>query len=469
MSNNKVLGLFALITLVIGSMIGAGIFNSPADLGSVANPGAIFIGWAITGFGVFSLAMVFYFLTMKKPELEGGIYTYAREQFGEFIGFNAAWGYWWAALLANIAFFAVIMKILSGYFPILETNKIYAFIFSSIILWIYHFLIISGIKTAGITNAVLTILKLIPLFIVAIFSLFAFKPDLVKEFFFSTTLASTGEYSSIWHQINNSFGTMLWSFVGIEGAVVLSNKAKSKKDIGKATIIGFLITLFVYVSVSTLTMGIVPVKELVSSTSPLGTVLKELIGPFGKYLLDFGFLISVFGALLSWLLLTSEIPFIASKTDNVFTKNFSKQNEHATPIFSLTITNILTQIFLLFLMSKTLQGVYNTIFYISTTTLLLPYLTSSIFGANVAFKEKSGIFKFFSIVAIIYTIWVIYAVGIVYVLTAIVIYATGIFIYPKAKKERNLNLTKNEKLSYFIMDSIAVIVIIMVIFGKLSV
>ncbi|KLO24116.1 basic amino acid/polyamine antiporter [Marinitoga sp. 1155] len=469
MGTNKVLGLFALTMIVIGSMIGAGIFNSPADLGSVANPGAILIGWLITGFGVFSLAMVFQFLSYKKPELEGGIYSYAKEQFGEFVGFNSAWGYWWSALLGNIAFFAVIMKILSGYFPILEENKLIALIFSSIILWVYHFLIVSGIRTAGVTNAILTILKLIPLFLVAILSIFAFNPDLVKDIFFSTKLAATGETSSIFSQINNSFGTMLWAFIGIEGAVVLSNKAKSQKDVGKATVIGFLITLVIYISVSVFTMGVVPPAELVNSTSPLGTVLSKIMGKTGQYILDFGFLFSVFGALLSWLLLTAEIPYIASVKDNVFPKRFAEQNEHATPVFSLTITNIITQIFLLSLLSDTLQNVYNTIFYIATTTILLPYLFSAIFGVKVASEEQSGLYKFFGWIAVIYTAWVIYAVGWIYIITALVIYSFGIFAYPIAKREKGESLTGTQKIIYSIMWIISIVVIILVVTGKLTV
>ncbi|AEX86063.1 transporter, basic amino acid/polyamine antiporter (APA) family [Marinitoga piezophila KA3] len=469
MSNNKVLGLFALTMLVIGSMIGAGIFNSPADLGSVANPGAILIGWLITGFGVFSLAMVFQFLSYKRPELEGGIYSYAREQFGEFIGFNSAWGYWWSALLGNIAFFAVIMKILSGYFPILEQNKIIALVFSSIILWVYHFLIVSGIRTAGTTNAILTVLKLIPLFLVAIVSIFAFNPDLVKDIFFSTKIAATGETASIFKQVNDSFGTMLWAFIGIEGAVVLSNKAKSQKDVGKATIIGFIITLIVYISVSVFTMGVVPPGELVNSTSPLGTVLSKVMGKPGQYILDFGFLFSVFGALLSWLLLTAEIPYIAAVKDNVFPKKFAQQNENATPVFSLTITNIITQIFLLSLLSDTLQNVYNTIFYIATTTILLPYFFSAVFGVKVAKEENSGLYKFFAWVAVIYTAWVIYAVGWIYIITALVIYSFGIFAYPIAKKERGEGLTGGQKLTYGVMWVISIVVIFLVATGKLSV
>src|SRR4030042_4963235 len=172
--NLKVLGIFPLLAVVIGSMVGSGIFNSPADLGNRANPGWIVIAWGITGFGFFALVRVFQYLADKRPDLSGGIYTYAREAGGEFAGFNSAYGYWWSILFANLAYFFAIPKILSEYLPVLASNKWTAFLLASVLLWSYHLLIMAGIKTAGITNGIITLIKLLPLVFVVFVALFYF-------------------------------------------------------------------------------------------------------------------------------------------------------------------------------------------------------------------------------------------------------------------------------------------------------
>ncbi|MBE0664356.1 MAG: amino acid permease, partial [Candidatus Aminicenantes bacterium] len=131
----RVLGFLPLLAVVVGAIVGAGIFNAPADLGRVANPGWIIVAWAITGIGMFSLARIFQYLALRRPELEGGIYSYAREAAGEFTGFNSAYGYWWSALFTNLAFFFAIAKILGLYFPFLSRSKWAAFALASALLW----------------------------------------------------------------------------------------------------------------------------------------------------------------------------------------------------------------------------------------------------------------------------------------------------------------------------------------------
>ncbi|HOX91406.1 MAG TPA: amino acid permease, partial [Spirochaetales bacterium] len=178
---NKVLGFFPLLAMVVGSVVGAGIFTSPAQLGRGANSGFIFIGWLITGLGIFSLTRVFQYLNGKRPELEGGIYSYAREAAGEFVGFNSAYGYWWSVLFGNLSYFFAIPGILALYIPVIGQNNWVALAVSSALLWGYFSLIMSGIKTAGITNVVITLLKLLPLLFVAIVAILLFKRDIFGE------------------------------------------------------------------------------------------------------------------------------------------------------------------------------------------------------------------------------------------------------------------------------------------------
>lgn len=386
MKTHKVLGFFPLLAIVVGSIIGAGIYNSPADLASKANPGWIFIAWLITAIGVFSLVKVFQYLANRRPELEGGIYSYAREVAGEFAGFNSAYGYWWSIIFANLAYLFAIPKVLSNYFPLFAHDKWAAFLFTSMLLWGYHILIWAGIKTAGITNSVITVLKVMPLLFVVFVTLFRFKRSLIGDPF-STSLSSTGELTNFWHQISSSLGITVFAFLGIEAAVVISNKARRSRDIGRVTLLGFIITLIIYIFVSALTMGVAPAHEIINASSPLGAILGYAIGSFGMHFLNFGFLFSVAGAFISWLLLAAETPYICAVQDGAFPQKFAKSNDRATPIFSLTITNIITQIVLiLFYAFSTspditargnaplLQNLYSAALSLSVICSLIPYL-----------------------------------------------------------------------------------------------
>jgi amino acid transporter len=111
------LTLLPLIALIIGSMIGGGVFNLPSDMSKAAAPGAIIIGWLITGIGMLMLAFVYQSLATRKPDLNAGPYAYAKAGFGDFVGFNAAWGYWLSAFLGNVAYSVAIFSALSYFVP----------------------------------------------------------------------------------------------------------------------------------------------------------------------------------------------------------------------------------------------------------------------------------------------------------------------------------------------------------------
>ena len=461
-TNIKVLGFFPLLAIVIGSMVGAGIFNSPADLGSIANPGWIILAWAITGIGVFAMARVFQYLSTKRPDLEGGIYTYARESAGEFAGFNSAYGYWWSSLFTNLAYLFAIPKILSNYIPALATDKWTALIFASVLLWLYYILIVTGIKTAGIANGIITILKLTPLIFVVFVTIFMFKPSLMSDPF-SATLKGTGAVAGSWQQIGGSFGVMVFAFLGIESAVVISSKARKARDVGRVTLLGFLITLVIYVLISTLTMGVAPASEIVKASSPLGAVLGYAIGDFGRHFLNFGFLFSVMGALLSWLLITAETPYICAVQDRAFPSSFAKTNPNATPVFSLTVAQVITQLVLILLYifstspdigasgnAPLLQNLYSAAINITVVCVLLPYMLSSVLGIKEALKEEKKAPIVYAIISICFFIWVLIAMW-KYAVPAIIIYTTGILFRLFVHRERKEKFPRLELIFYGIM------------------
>lgn len=470
MQKEKKLGLFLLTGLAIGSMIGAGIFNSPTDLIGSANPQATILAWLLGGFGVLMIALVFQMLSNKKPELTGGIYSYAREGFGDLVGFSSAWGYWFSAVIGNVAFIFLIFKTINSFFPEGQGLKpIVSFILGTLLLLLYHYVISRGIKNASVINALFTIAKIIPLILVILFGLFVWKSSIFSVPDWKNVLAATKESTNLYSQINGAMGTILWCFIGIEAAVVMSTRATDQKTVGKATILGFFITLIIYMLISVVAMGVISADKLASAGTPLADVLAATaLGSIGGTIVRLGVLVSVLGALLSWILLTAELPFIAAK-DRVMPKWFEKENAAGVPINSLRLTNIVTFIFIFGLLSEKLQSAYNIAYTLATTVYLIPYLLSTMYAIKLCINEKAKASEIIiSILATIYSVYVIYTVGLMYFGLAIIIYTIGLFVYYMAKKEKNEKFSKAETIAVSILVLVSVVMIALIASGKIA-
>lgn len=234
-------------------MLGAGVFSLPQNMAAVASPAALLIGWAITGVGILLLAFAMLILTRIRSELDGGIFTYAREGFGELIGFCSAWGYWLCAVIANVSYLVIVFSALSFFTdtPALrlfgDGNTWQAIVGASVLLWIVHFLILRGVQTAASINLVATLAKLLPLGAFIVLAIMMFKLD-------TFTLDFTGVELGIpvWEQVKNTMLITLWVFIGVEGAVVVSARAKNKRDVGRATLLAVLAALGIYLLVTLL-------------------------------------------------------------------------------------------------------------------------------------------------------------------------------------------------------------------------
>lgn len=179
MEDDKKRGLVALIGLVIGSMIGGGVFSLPADMARGAGAGAILAGWVITGIGMIALAFVYQTLAVRKPDLNGGVYSYAKAGFGDYIGFNAAWGYWLSALLGNVSYAVMLFGALGYFFPVFgKGNNAVSIVCASILVWTMQALIAKGVKQAAFVNVITTIAKLVPIFLFLIVMIVSFHVDI---------------------------------------------------------------------------------------------------------------------------------------------------------------------------------------------------------------------------------------------------------------------------------------------------
>jgi arginine:ornithine antiporter/lysine permease len=438
------LTLLPLIALVVGSMIGGGVFNLPSDMSRGASPGAILIGWIITGIGMLMLAFVYQRLAVRKPELNAGPYAYAKAGFGPFVGFNSAWGYWLSAFLGNVAYAVAIFSALSYFFPVFGGgNNLPSIIGASICLWLVHTLVLSGIKQAAFINVVTTCAKLVPLVLFVLIAIVAFNWDKFTFDFWGNGTGAEGStgLGSIAAQVKSTMLVTLWVFIGIEGASVYSARAARRSDVGRATVIGFAGALGIYVLVSLLATGVMTQSELAGLKVPsMAGVMESLVGPWGAALISLGLIVSVGGAFLSWTLLCAEIPYTCAR-DGTFPRWFGVENANGSPVNSLWATNLAIQAFLI--LSLFSQSAYQFFYFIASVAILPPYVLSGAYALKLAMSGETygpgdrarGGDIMIGGMATIYGVWLVYAAGLDYLLMCAVLFAPGILVYAKARSE----------------------------------
>ena len=433
------LKLGALVALVVGSMIGGGIFSLPQNMAASAGVGAVLIGWAITAVGMLTLAFVFQTLANRKPDLDGGVYAYAKAGFGDYMGFSSAWGYWISAWLGNVGYFVLLFSTLGYFFPIFgEGNTPAAIIGASILLWAVHILVLRGIKEAAFINLVTTVAKIVPLVLFTLICLFAFKLDVFTADIWGL---GTPELGSVMNQVRNMMLVTVWVFIGIEGASIFSSRAEKRADVGKATVIGFVTVLLFLVLVNVLSLGIMTQPELAKLQNPsMAAVLEHVVGHWGAVLISVGLIISLLGALLSWVLLCAEIMFAAAK-DHTMPEFLRRENANQVPANALWLTNAMVQIFLVITLFS--SSTYLSLIYLATSMILVPYLWSAAYAfllalRNETYEQALAERKkdlFIGAIALLYAIWLLYAGGVKYLLLSALLYAPGAILFAKAKRE----------------------------------
>ncbi|QUG75761.1 amino acid permease [Erwinia sp. E602] len=429
---DKKLGLAALTALVLSSMLGAGVFSLPQNMAAVAGPAALLIGWAITGVGILLLATAMLLLTRLKPELDGGIFTYAQAGFGDLIGFCSAWGYWLCAVIANVSYLVIVFSAMSFFTDTPQRvvfgdgNTWQAMLAASLLLWAVHGLVLRGVQTAAGINLLATLGKLLPLGLFVLLALAAFNLDRFTLDFSGMTLGKP-----VWQQVKDTMLITLWVFIGVEGAVVVSARARHKRDVGRATLLAVMAALVVYLLVTLLALGVVPRAELAQLRNPsMAGLMTALVGPWGNLIIVAGLIVSVCGAYLSWTIMAAEVPMIAAK-HGAFPRILSRQNARGAPAASLWLTNGSVQLCLI------LIGVtgadYNTLLTIASEMILLPYLLVGAYLLRLAWAEHKPAITLVAAGACAYGLWLLYASGVMHLLLSVVLYAPGLLLFLYAR------------------------------------
>ena len=423
-------------------MLGAGVFSLPQNMAAVASPSALLIGWAITGVGILFLAFAMLLLTRIRPDLDGGIFTYAREGFGELIGFCSAWGYWLCAVIANVSYLVIVFSALSFFTDTPELrlfgdgNTWQSIVGASVLLWVVHFLVLRGVQTAAGINLVATLAKLLPLGAFVALAALAFQLDTFRLDFSGLALGVP-----VWEQVKNTMLITLWVFIGVEGAVVVSARARHKRDVGRATLLAVLSALAVYLLVTLLSLGVVPRSELAEMRNPsMAGLMVRLMGSWGEIVIAAGLIVSVCGAYLSWTIMAAEVPYLAA-THKAFPRLFARQNRNNAPSASLWLTNISVQASLVLIW---LTGSdYGTLLTIASEMILVPYLLVGAFLLKIATRP---LHQAVGIGACIYGLWLLYASGPVHLLLSVVLYAPGllVFLYARRTHQHDRSLKRRE-------------------------
>lgn len=467
-NNDEGLSYIGLTAVAIGATIGGGVFSLSGDMASNgANTGAVLIGWLICGIGMLALTLCFFGLNKARPELTGGIYSYAKEGWGDYVGFNSAWGYWISALLSNVSYATFLFASIGYFIPIFGTgNNLPSIICASLFIWLMNYFVLQGVKEAAAINLVITISKIIPIlvFIITIIFLKAFDFNIFMKDFWGE---SNG--ISVLDQIRATSGTTVWAFIGIEGAVVISGRAKRSSDVGKATITAFLGVLAIYILVSVLSMGVMDRSQLAAlGNPPMAGILESIVGKWGAVIVNLGVIISLLGATLGYTIIATECPYAASK-NGVFPKIFSKENKKSAPVFTIYLTNGIIQAFLIITYFS--ASTYQVFYSISTSMIMVPYLLSALYYLKISLKKEFGTdnkSKIIGILGTIYGIWLIYANGLIGIIITALFYAPGTLVYIKGKKDHNEKYFDNSRdmLILIVLVALATISLYLIFTGK---
>lgn len=437
------LGIWALAAIVVSSMIGGGIYSLPQNMAAGASAGAVLLAWIITGFGVYFIANTFRILSEVKPDLTAGIYMYSREGFGSYAGFTIGWSYWLCQICGNVGYAVITMDALNYFFPpyFAGGNNLISIIGGSLLIWCYNVLILRGIKQATVINIIGTVGKIVPLILFIIIVLFAFHSDKFSFDFWGENMATRAKLGGLSAQVKSTMLVTLWAFIGIEGAVVMSKHAKAPQDVGKATLLGFLGCLAIYVMLSLLPFGYMTQAELAAVPNPsTAGILEKIVGSWGAWLMNIGLLISVLSSWLAWTMVTAQIPQAASE-NGTFPKEFASENKNGAPNVSLWVTSSIMQVFMLLVYFS--GNAWNTMLSITSVMVLPAYLASCAYlwkicedheyPAGAYVRRSTALMS--AVIGSLYALWLIYAAGLQYLLMAIVFMALGIPVYIWARKQ----------------------------------
>jgi APA family basic amino acid/polyamine antiporter len=370
--------------------------------------GISLLGWIGSSIGAIVLALLFSNLSKLIPNAPGGPYAYTRAGIGDFAAYLVAWGYWISIWCTNAAIAVTFVSYLTVFFPALATNSLLAIATGLSVVWLLTWVNTLGVKEAGQVQLITTILKLTPLVLIALVGLFYVDIDNFSPF----NVSGDSNFSAI-----TATATLtLFAFLGLESATIpAGNIHEPEKTIPRATMIGTIITIIVYVIGSAVVIGMIPSKELQVSNAPFADAAALIWGEQARYWVAAGAIISTFGALNGWILLQGQMPMAAAR-DRLFPEIFKKENKSGAPAWGIVISSILISALMLMNFTKGLTDTFTFMVLLTTVAALVPYLFSAAsYGILVLqnkFWQKESISKIIlAFLAFAFSLWAVAGSG----------------------------------------------------------
>lgn len=448
-------GVPTLTAIVVGSMVGAGVFSLPGRFAAETGVLGSLVAWAIAGTGMLMMAFVFQTLAVRRPELDAGVYAYAKAGFGEYLGFFSAFGYWASACMGNVTYWILILATVGAVVPGLgEGDTVLAVAVASVGIWVFYVLVRRGVREATAVNRVVTVAKLVPILVFVVLALTVLDPAVLAD-----NLAG-GDLPLV-EQVRATMLTTVFVFLGVEGASVYSRHARRRRDVGRATLLGFLSVLAVFASVTLVSFGVLPREEIAALHEPtLAGVLEAAVGGWGTALVSVGLVVSVGGAYLAWTLMAAEVLFVAARDHDM--PRFLRRTRRDVPVAALLLTSAVAQVMLV----VTLVADEALTFALEMTSALalVPFVLAAGYGLQVAWRgrrePRTGRRRELVVgaLATVYTLVLLVAAGPTYLLVSAVIYAPATVLFAMARREQGRRVFSRGELVVFALTVVAGVV-----------
>lgn len=475
------LGMGGLTAIVFCMVVGAGIYNIPKNMASEAALGPVIISWMVTAVVILLLVATLKTLADRRPDLDAGIYQYGQAGWGKYLGFNLAWGYWLSACFSNIAYTVMLNDSFGAFFPWMLNNPWSQVFFGSIFIWLMFLIVSKGMRTAKTLNNLMAIIKITSIVIIGLLLGLNFKSGMFDMDIWGTD--SLGD--SVMTQVKNTMIVTLWCFIGIEGAVMMSSRAKKPDDVGRAGVAGFLIAWLLYIMVSVLCFGVMSQRELAGLDNPsVAYVLKTTIGDWAYYLVIIAVILSLLGGWISWTLICAQVPYEGARV-GILPRRFLKLNKHNMPAYGLAASSIIMQLFLLLV--ATASDIYMAALSIVGMMILPTYLFSALYLWKLTLNKgyhlgtishyRNMRFRLTAIACTVCCLWMIYSGGLGLLSLTSGFYLFGVVFYIKARHDAHSEVdhrsavlfTRGEKMTLAALTACTILSIVLLATGDIAI
>ena len=423
----RTLGFWTAVALVMGNMIGSGVFLLPASLAPFGGLGLG--GWLLSTAGAVLLAIVFARLSRFNPSA-GGPYAFTRQAYGDLAGFLVAWGYWISVWCANAALAVAFVGYLDPFIPSVVRHPASAAIVAVSAVWFLTGVNAWGVRPAGRVQLVTTVLKIMPLVLIGAGGILWIDPS-------HFAVAAAGP-RAIAGGLTSSATLTLWAFLGLECATIPAGSIRDpERTIPRATITGTLLASLIYITSTVGVIGLLEPSSLGQSTAPFADAARVLFGNRAAQLVAAGAAISCFGALNGWILIVGQLPMAAAR-DSLFPPAFARVSARGTPVAGMLIAGVLTTGLIAMNFTRSLVDLFTFTILLATLSTLVPYTFCSLAGFILARRDDrmkmSAGASVVAALAFLYSLWAIGGAGADVVYWGFLLLMSGLPVYVWIKR-----------------------------------